>query len=164
MEERQFENQVCHAMKRPLADLQAELARTNRSMPRYRMIQTALTRLEDQRQLAEQGVTERRHAESISETRASRRLDKWAFGVAGSSLILSAVSVGIAIVALRQSPSLKSPAPVLPSPPSSVPAGRADPISGIDSKISTPTTVPLAPRPTKTPDEELKALPPSPSE
>ena len=115
------------------------------------------------REIADEEAAER-HKEAIREAQASRRLDKWAFWVAGGSLVLSAISTGIAVVALRQPPSTPLPATGSQVLPSSAPADRADPTPGSASKISTPATKPTLPPSAPLPDKKPKALPPQPKE
>ncbi len=98
-----------------------------------------------------------RHREAIREAQASRRLDKWAFGVAFVALLVG--GAGLWRSFLPSEPEHLSPASV-----SSEPAGRADPIHGIASKIPTPATTPAPPLPVPSLDKKPKALPAPPKE
>ncbi len=72
----------------------------------------------------------RRHQETIYESRVSRRLDKWALAVAVFAAVLSAVSIAIAVVALRHSPTSTLPARLLPASVSEAPADHVVPTTG----------------------------------
>jgi len=139
MEEAQFQNKVAQAMMRPLADLQAELARTNKSMPHYRIIQTALTTLKDQRQLAELGGTERRHRESLAVDKSARLIAVLALIVAVAALLNDFGAFGSKVLPTTQEPPrlpLNS-TPTRPSVPTSVPLSSA----GTDHDSPTPTPI-----------------------
>ena len=82
-------------------------------------------------------LADRSHQESILESQASRRLDKWALSVAVIALLVGGAGLWRSFLP-------QEPTRLLPASASSVPADRVDPIAGIPSKPSTE----LAPKPT----------------
>ena len=82
-------------------------------------------------------LADRRHQEAILESRASRRLDKWALSVAVVALLVGGAG-------LWRSFPPSEPARLLPAPASSEPADHADPIAGSASKLDAKPTTPTA--------------------
>lgn len=136
---------------KPREDLE-HLATTRRRDDIGKKAQIALDKLNDRE--GDQSA-DRRHRESIEESRASRRLDKWALSVAVAALLVGGAGLWRSFL-----PS--EPVRLLPAQSFSAPVYHDDPIPGTTPKTSMPATGSVPTPPFPTPDEKLKASPPIP--
>ena len=93
-----------------------------------------------------------RHQESIRESQASRRLDKWAFGVAFVALLVGGAGLWRSFLPAAPSGSL-------PASASSTPVDPVDSIHGTTPKPSAPATLSAPSLPIPMPDEKPPTSP-----
>lgn len=131
--------------------------RWTENAPQYKACAVILDEMNEDDRLQDLREAGQRHMESISETRASRRLDAWAFGIAVISLLVGGAGLWRSFLPAE-------PAHLLPAPAYLAPVDHVDPIPGSAPKIATPATKPMLPQPIPSPHEKPKALPTPPTE